>query len=195
MLIGSALMLTFPFLTQALIDKGVTPKNLNIIFLLLLAQVFLFIGSTFIEVIRNWISLYIGTRINITIISTFLKKMLKLPIRFFDSKNIGDFNQRISDHKRIETFLTSESLITLFSFFNFIVFSLVLFYYDIKILLVYIGLTLFSITWIFFFLKKRKRLDYEKFLKNSENQDSIYELINGIQEIKLNHFEDYKRTK
>lgn len=195
MLLGSALLLIFPFLTQALIDRGVTPKNLDVIFLLLLAQIFVFIGATFIEIIRNWISLYIGARINISIISTFLKKMLKLPIKFFDSKNIGDFNQRITDHKRIETFLTSESLITVFSFFNFIVFFLVLFYYDIKILITYLGLTTIAVIWIFIFLKKRQQLDYEKFLKNSENQDSIYELINGIQEIKLNHFEDFKRNK
>lgn len=191
---GSLLTLIFPFLTQALIDKGIGNKSLNIIYIILLAQIFLFIGNSVIEIIRNWIMLYIGARINITIISDFLKKMMNLPIKFFDTKMMGDFTQRIGDHERIEEFLTSQSLFTLFSFINVSVFFVVLAYYDIKILLVYFILTAFAVLWVLFFLKKRKILDYQSFQKRAENQDSIYELINGMQEIKLNNFENHKRT-
>src|SRR5690606_33606040 len=134
---GSLLTLVFPFLTQALIDKGIGNKSLNIIYVILLAQVFLFIGNSVIEIVRNWITLYIGARVNLTILSDFLKKMMRLPIRFFDTKMMGDFNQRINDHERIEKFLTSQSLFTLFSLINVSVFFVVLAYYDIKILIVY----------------------------------------------------------
>ncbi len=195
MLVGSLITLIFPFLTQSLIDKGVESKNLNIVFIILLAQVFLFLGSVVIEVVRNWIMLYIGTRINITIISDFLRKTLRLPIKFFDTKLIGDFNQRVQDHGRIENFLTSQSLITIFSILNFLVFFWVLLYYDLKIVFVYIILTTIAIVWSTFFLKRRKILDYYSFQRRGENQESIYELINGIQEIKLNGFEDYKRKE
>lgn len=195
LLAGSFFTLIFPFLTQALIDKGVEAKSLNIVFIILLAQVFLFLGSIAIEIIRNWVMLYIGTRINITIISDFLRKILGLPIKFFDTKMIGDFNQRIQDHERIEHFLTSQSLLTLFSIINFSVFFLVLFHYDFKIVLIYAILTTIAITWSVLFLKQRKILDYQRFQRKSENQESIYELINGIQEIKLNNFEDYKREE
>ena len=195
LLAGSLFTLIFPFLTQALIDKGVEAKSLNIVFIILLAQVFLFLGSIAIEIVRNWVMLYIGTRINITIISDFLKKILGLPIKFFDTKMMGDFNQRIQDHERIEHFLTSQSLLTLFSIINFSVFFLVLFHYDIKIVVIYAALTTIAITWSILFLKRRKILDYQRFQRRSENQESIYELINGIQEIKLNNFEDYKREE
>ncbi|MDC7995437.1 peptidase domain-containing ABC transporter [Altibacter sp. HG106] len=195
LLAGSIFSLIFPFLTQALIDKGIANNSLNIIFLILLAQVFLFLGSMVIQVVRNWIMLYMGTRINITIISEFLAKILKLPIKFFDTKLIGDFNQRIQDHERIEEFLTSQSLVTFFSLVNFSVFFFVLFYYDVKIVLVYTFLTACAILWSVLFLKKRKILDYYRFQRRSENQESIYELINGVQEIKLNNFEDYKREE
>ncbi len=195
LLAGSLFTLIFPFLTQSLIDKGVESKNLNIVFIILLAQVFLFLGSIIIEVVRNWIMLYVGTRINITIISDFFKKIIKLPINFFDSKLIGDFNQRIQDHERIETFLTSQSLITLFSIINFSIFFFVLLYYDFKIVITYSILTLIAIAWSVYFLKKRKILDYHRFQRRSENQESIYEMINGIQEIKLNSFEDFKRKE
>ncbi len=195
LLVSSLFTLIFPFLTQTLIDKGVESKSLNIILMILLAQLFLFLGSITIEIIRNWVTLYIGTRINITIISDFLKKILRLPIRFFDTKLIGDFHQRIHDHSRIESFLTSQSLTTFFSMFNFLIFFFVLLYYDVKIVMAYSVLTVVAILWSTYFLKFRKALDYSSFQSRSENQESIYELISGIQEIKLNSFEDYKREE
>ncbi|PJB13287.1 MAG: ABC transporter ATP-binding protein [Flavobacteriales bacterium CG_4_9_14_3_um_filter_40_17] len=195
LLTGSLLSLIFPFLTQALIDKGVASKSLNIVFVILLSQVFLFLGSTVIQIVRSWVMLYIGTRINITIISDFLKKIFNLPIKFFETKLIGDFQQRIQDHERIEHFLTSQSLTTLFSIINFSVFFFVLLYYDEKIVITYVILTTLAIFWSVFFLKNRKHLDYSKFQQQSQNQGSIYELINGVQEIKLNGFEAYKRKE
>lgn len=195
LLIGSALTLIFPFLTQNLIDKGVNGKNINLISILLLAQLGVYLGTLSIDIIRNWLMLYVGTKISISIISDFLNKILKLPIRFFDTKMTGDFNQRIQDNERIEHFLTSQSLITFFSIITFSVFFGVLWYYDSTILLVYLVLTVLSIFWSIFWLKRRKILDYFKFQIRSQNQESIYEIINGVTEIKLNQFEDFKRKE
>ena len=192
LLLGSALTLVFPFLTEALIDKGVNAKDLNFIFVILLAQLGLFLGSIIFSVFRNWLMLYVGTHLSITIISDFLKKMLKLPIKFFDTKLMGDFQQRIQDNDRIEEFLTSQSLNTFFSIITFSVFFGVLWYYDVKILLVYFFLTALSIGWSFYWLKKRRILDYFRFQQRSENQESIYEMLNGVTEMKLNQFEDFK---
>lgn len=192
---GSLFTLILPFLTQSLIDKGIVAKNLNYVFIILLAQVFLFLGTVIIDIVRNWLILYIGARINISIISDFFKKIMKLPIRFFDTKFLGDFYQRIHDHSRIEQFLTSQSLTTFFSLINFLIFFFVLFHYNYKILLVYASLTLIAIFWSRLFLKKRERLDYFRFRSNSLNNESVNEMINGIQEIKLNNFENYKREE
>lgn len=195
LLLGSGLTLVFPFLTEALIDKGVNAKDLNFIFIILLAQLGVFLGSITIEIFRNWLMLYVGTHLSISIISNFLKKMLQLPIKFFDTKTMGDFNQRIQDNNRIEDFLTSQSLTTFFSIITFSVFFGVLWYYDFKILLVYFCLTVVSIGWSFYWLKKRKILDYYRFQQRSENQESIYEMLNGVTEMKLNQFEDFKRNE
>jgi len=195
LLLGSGLTLVFPFLTEALIDKGVTAKNLNFIFVILLAQLGVFLGSIIIDIFRNWLMLYVGTHLSITIISDFLKKMLQLPIKFFDTKMMGDFNQRIQDNDRIEQFLTSQSLTTFFSIITFSVFFGVLWHYDFKILLVYLTLTILSVSWSFFWLRKRRILDYYRFQQRSENQESIYEILNGVTEMKLNQFEDFKRNE
>lgn len=195
LLIGSGLTLLFPFLTQNLIDKGVNAKNLNVITIILLAQLAVFFGSITIEIIRNWLMLHIGTKLSITIISDFLKKLLQLPIKFFDTKMTGDLHQRIEDNERIENFLTSQSLLTFFSLINFTVFFGVLWYYDFQIVLIYTLLTIISLIWSSYWLKKRKALDYYSFQQRGKNQESIYEIINGVSEMKLNQFEDFKRKE
>ncbi|KUJ60370.1 ABC transporter ATP-binding protein [Flavobacteriaceae bacterium CRH] len=193
--LGSLLTLIFPFLTQNLIDKGVNLKNMSVVSIILLAQLGVYLGTISIEIIRNQLMLYVGTKISITIISEFLKKLLQLPIKFFDTKMMGDFNQRIQDNERIEEFLTSQSLLTFFSIISFSVFFGVLWYYDFKILVVYLTLTFLSISWSLYWLHKRKILDYFRFQQRSQNKESIYEIINGVTEMKLNQFEDFKRKE
>lgn len=192
LLLGSLFTLIFPFLTEQLIDKGVNQKNISVIIYILIAQLSLFIGTIIINIFRNWLMLYIGTHLSIVIISDFLKKMIMLPIKFFDTKLMGDFQQRIQDNRRVEEFLTSQSMITLFSMITFFVFFGVLCYYDYRILIVYSTLTLFSIVWTQYWMRKRNILDYFRFQYSSENQESIYEILNGVTEMKLNQFEDFK---
>ncbi|MFL9839239.1 peptidase domain-containing ABC transporter [Flavobacterium sp. ST-75] len=194
LLAGSGFTVFFPLITQKLIDDGIRTKNLNLIILLLLGQLALYIGVIVVGIFRNWLMLYVGNKVSITIISDFFKKMMKLPMSFFDTKMIGDFQQRIQDNEHIEDFLTSNSLITLFSFITFSVFFAILMYYDYKILLVYLTLTVGSVVWSYYWLNKRKMLDYIRFQQRVENQESVYEMLNGITEMKLNRFETYKIT-
>jgi len=195
LLLGTVTTLVFPILTQKLMDDGVSKKNLSVITYILIAQLAFFLGNIIFNIFRDWIMLIVGTKINIQIISDFLRKLLRLPIRFFDTKLMGDFNQRIQDHERIENFLSSHILLTFFSALTFSVFFGVLWYYDLRILIIYITLTLFSILWSLYWMKKIKILDYFRFQQRSENQETIYEIINGISEMKLNHFEDFKRSE
>ena len=192
MLFSSIFALIFPFLTQSLIDIGIGRKDIHIVFIFLLAQLFLFIGSTIITIVRNWTFLYSNSIINIDIIHDFLAKIIKLPFNFFDTKQLGDFTSRIDDHNKIQVFLTSSSITAIFSFLTFIVYFILLTYYDTKILLVYIGITAVSIIWSVFFVNKEKKIEYSRYRTNRETQQSVYEIINGISEIKLNGIEEYE---
>ncbi len=190
---ASLLSLIFPFLTQSIVDIGIQNQDLNFIYLVLLAQVFLFIGRSSIELIRGWIFLHLSTRLNISILSDFFIKLMKLPISFFDTRMTGDIMQRINDHHRIEQLLTNSSLNTLFSLVNLFIFSIVLLSYDYRLFAIYfIGATLY-ICWITFFLKKRKELDYKRFSQVAQEQSTVIELINGMQEIKMHNAEKQKR--
>lgn len=193
MLLGSLISLTIPFLTQSLVDYGIGHRNIGFITVILLSQLALFAGSMALEVIRSWILLHMNSRINISIISDFLMKLMKLPIRFFDSKSIGDITQRIYDHDRIERFLATNTLNVLFSFVSLLAFSVVLYIYNLYLLLVFLAGSLLSVLWIRLFMKKRVQLDYERFGQLAENQNNLLELITGMQEVKLNGAELYKR--
>lgn len=195
MLAASLFSLIFPFLTQNLVDQGINKKNINIIYLILLSQLLLFLGGTAIDMIRNWILLHINTRISISIVSDFLIKLMKLPIRFFDSKMVGDITQRINDHSRIEYFLTSSSLSILFSMINLIIFSVILYIFSPLIFGIFAVGSGLAITWILLFLARRRRLDYLRFQQMSSNNSNLYELIVSMQEVKLNGSEDYKRME
>lgn len=193
MLVGSAISLVLPFLTQSMVDNGINAGNLGFIQLILLSQLLLFFGSTAIEAIRAWLMIHLNSRINISIISDFLMKLMRLPIKYFDTKLIGDIKQRIADHNRIQSFLTGSVLTTVFSLINLVIFSVVLAIYNWKILLVFAAFSIIGIGWIILFLRKRKQLDYVRFQRMGENENVLYELITGMQEIKLNNCERIKR--
>lgn len=193
LLAGSLLQLIFPFLTQSIVDVGIKNQDIHFIYLILFAQLALFLGKTAIEVVRGWILLHLSTRINISLVSDFFIKLMNLPIAFFDTRMTGDILQRINDHKRIERILTSSSLNVLFSMVNLVLFSFVLAYYNWQIFAIFLIGSVLYFLWITLFLKKRRDLDYKQFSQVSQEQSKVIELINGMQEIKLHNAEKQKR--
>lgn len=193
LLIGSLILLAFPFLTQALVDYGINYHNLDFVYVLLAAQLTLFLSQSSVELLRSWILLHIGTRINIAIISDFLIKLIKLPVSFFDTKMIGDLLQRIQDHQRVEEFLSSSTLTTLFSLVNLVIFGIALAWYNLTIAMIFVASISCYVAWVLLFMKKRAALDYQRFDQASKTQSSMVQLINGMQEIKLNNSEKRRR--
>ncbi len=193
MLLGSMLQLIFPFLTQSIVDVGINNNDIDFIYLILIAQLVLFISRMSVDFIRGWILLHLSTRMNISLISDFLIKLMKLPLGFFDIKIIGDILQRIADHRRIEHFLTTSSLNILFSLFNLVIFGIVLAVYSWKILLLFMVGSFLYFLWLSIFMRKRRELDFKRFSNQAENQGKLIQLIYGVQDIKLYHAERQKR--
>jgi ATP-binding cassette, subfamily B, bacterial len=191
--LGSIIQLIIPFLTQSVIDIGLNNNDIGFIYLILFAQLALAFGRMSVEFIRGWLLLHIGTRVNVAIVSGFLQKLMALPVAFFDTKLTGDILQRIDDNNRIEEFLTSASLSILFSFFNLIVFGVVLAIYSVKILLIFITGSILYITWVSLFMKSRGQLDHQRFRQMSSTNSKLIQIVNGMQEIKLTQSELNKR--
>lgn len=193
LLAGSVLQLVFPFLTQTIVDQGIGHRNLNFIQLVLAAQLMLVFSRTLIEVIRRCILLHVSTRVNVSLISDFLTKLMKLPMRFFDSKLAGDLIRRIEDHGRIESFLTQSVLQILFATLTIVIFGSVLAVYNWKIFLVFLFFSLLYVGWVMLFMRKRADLDKKNFEQMAVNQNNLIQLIYGMQDIKLLGCEQQKR--
>lgn len=194
-LLGSLLQLVFPYLAQNVVDKGIKTGDLNFIQLILLAQLGLIISQTTVEFIRSRILLFISTHINLSILSDFWTKLMRLPLSFFDTKRTGDLMQRINDHRRIEQFITGIALQTVFSFFTLIIFSVVLFRYNKTIFFVFLIGSLVYLFWIRIFLNRRRQLDYSRFAVAAKGNSATVQLIYGMQEIKLNNAEELKQKE
>jgi ATP-binding cassette subfamily B protein len=182
---GSAIQLAFPFLTQAIIDRGIASNDLKLIYLILAGQLALTAGRLVVEFTRGWLLLHLGTRLNISIVSDFLTRLMDLPIAYFDTKLNGDILQRIDDNSRIESYLTSSSLAILFSLFNFLVFGVVLGIYSIPVLLVFLAGTALYVIYVTLFMPPREKLDNIRFRQMADAGNKMINIVNGMQEIKL----------
>lgn len=191
--VGSLFSLIIPFLTQSIVDKGINYKDISFLTLILIAQLALTLGSASVGFIRGWIMLHLTTRINISLISDFLTKLMRLPIAFFDSKMTGDLMQRMGDNGRIQNFLTSTSINIIFSIVNFLIFACIMAVFNVKIFLIFIIGSILYILWVSSFLKYRRELDNRRFAQASGNQSAVIQLFTGMQEIKLNNCEKQKR--
>jgi ATP-binding cassette subfamily B protein len=190
---SSIVQFIFPFITQAIVDTGIENKDLNFIWLMLIAQIVLLAGIVTSQFLQNWILLHIGTRVNVSLVSDFLERLMRQPISFFDIKMTGDLLQRIADHKRIEEFLTVRSLGTLVSSLNIVIFGIVLAMFNLTIFLIFLVSSILYVSWIFVFMKKRVVLDAQRFKALSDNQSTLVELIQGMQEIKLQNSDRKRR--
>lgn len=193
LLVASGIQFIFPFLTQAIVDIGIDNQDLNFVWLILFGQLMLFAGQTLVRFLQSWIVLHIGTRVNVSLVSDFLVRLMKQPINYFDAKMTGDLLQRIGDHRRIERFLTISSLNILFSIFTLFIFGIVLAVYSWKIFAIFLTASILYVGWIFIFLNKRKSVDYQRFRALADNQSNLIELIQGMQEIKLQNSERKRR--
>ena len=193
LLVGSLLQLILPFLTQSIVDVGIKNQNIGFIWLILLGQLMLTISRTAIDFIRRWLLLHISLRINISLVSDFFIKLLKLPMSFFDTKLMGDLMQRMGDHSRVNSFLTQQTLSIVFSLFTFVVFSIVLLSYNWLVFAIFMLGSLLYGGWLALFLRRRKVLDYELFEQQAINNNKTYEFITSMQEIKLQDCEQRRR--
>ncbi len=191
--LGSIFQFAFPFFTRSIVDYGIGSGSTAFLVFILAIQLVLFFLNIGIEFIRARLLLHISSRVNIFIISDFLLKLMKLPLSFFSSRITGDLIQRIRDHRRIEQFISSNLLKSIFSVFSLVVYCVVLGIFSELILAVVLVSLTIELIWIFYFLGKVEQLDHKAFSLNSEDQSKVFELINGIQDIKLHNVENKKR--
>ena len=193
LILGSMVQLVLPFLTQQIVDTGIKNRDIDFIWLILAGQLMLVVSRTAVDFLRRWLLLKVGMKINIALISDFFVKLLRLPMSFFDTKLMGDLMQRMGDHTRVNTFLTQQSMSTMFAIVTLIAFGGVLWWYNPLIFAIFLAGSILYAGWMMLFLRRRRVLDYELFARQAENNNKTYQMITSMQEIKLQSCEQ-RRT-
>jgi len=193
MLMGVLISLIFPFITQAIVDIGIETRDFSFINILLAAMIILTLSSVLSRYIQSRMMLYVADRVNISMVSDFIQKTLRLPISFYERKMTSDILNRISDHSRIQQFILNSFLGIIIAGLSFIIYSIILVYYDISLFLIFFGGTLLYVIWILLFLKRRRKLDYLYFDSSIHNQNEIIQIAENSSEIKINNLEQKKR--
>jgi ATP-binding cassette subfamily B protein len=193
LLITSLLSLVFPFLTQSIVDTGINTQNLQYVIIVLIAQIMLSFSQTIVGFIRSRLLLRVSNTLNIQILSDFWIKLTRLPVSYFDIHHTGDTLQRIGDHRTIQSFLTGTALTTLFSFFNFVIYAIVLVIYSMQLFFIFCTGSVIYFIWVQLFLRIRRKLNYETFHLSAKENNATLQLIQGMQEIRLNNAEKQKR--
>ncbi|MDB4902204.1 MAG: transporter ATP-binding protein [Mucilaginibacter sp.] len=195
LILGSAIQFVMPFLIRAIVDVGIKDKNISFIYLILTAQIFLFFSQTLIQIFREWIVLHITSKLNIRMVSDFLYKVLNLPISYFETRNTGEHLQRITDHRRVQDFVGTASFSLVYSILLFVIFNIILLQYNLKIFAVFFIGAIAFISWTLFFLRRRAEIDYRRSDEQAESQAALVQIINGVNDIKLNNSQQKNRWK
>lgn len=195
MFIATLLQALLPFISKAVIDTGIQTRDINFIYMVLVGNAILLLSITLSNILREWVLLHVTARVNISLLSDYLIKLMKLPVSFFENKLVGDILQRAGDHERIRNFIMNNSLGMLFSVITFVIFSIILLVYHKIIFFIFIAGSALYAGWVLVFLNVRKKIDWENFELSSKNQSHWVETIESIQEIKVNNYEDQKRWK
>jgi ATP-binding cassette subfamily B protein len=192
-IVAGLLQIAMPFLLKSLVDIGIGHLEPSFITMMIVGLLLLFIAQTVVEVFRRWILIHVGVRVNVKILSDFLQKLTRLPLRYFDNRLTGDLLQRIADHERIQRFLTSTTLVSVLSLFNFVAFSLLLYFWSGWVLTIFFLGTLMNLVWVYLFQQNQREIDYKSFDQYADNQGKLIELVEGMQDIKLHNAEKSKR--
>ena len=193
LLLGSMLQLLFPFFLKSVVDTGIGNQDLSFIVLVLIAQLVLFLTRIAVEYLRNWNVLHLESRVYVTLLFDFINKLTRLPYRYFDTRHTADHIQRIQEHERIQSFIGSAGLISLFALLNAIGSAVILSFWDINLFLLFATGTLFSFAWAYGFLRWRNNLEVRRSESTRDNQVILTELAGGMQDMKLYQAGNFQR--
>lgn len=173
-----------PLFTQIILDQVVVQKS-QVTLQVFVIGLFIFgIWSMMLSAVRQYLLSYFSNRLDLTLISGFISHTLLLPLKFFESRRVGDILTRVQENQKIQRFLIGQVVLAWLDFLTGFVYLGLMFYYNWQLTLLALCLippivliTLGSTP----FLRQMSR---EVFNASAEQNSSLVELITGVSTIK-----------
>ncbi len=178
------LALLSPLITQSVIDKVLVHNSLSTLDVLAIGLLLIAIFETVLSVARNYIFTHTASKIDVILSCRLFNHLFRLPMRYFETRRVGDTVARVRELENIRRFLTGVPMTTLLDAMFIIVYIVVMLFYSTKLTLVTIAsIPILALISALVTPVLKSRLD-EKFNCGAESQSYLVEAVTGVQTIK-----------
>ena len=191
--LGSALQLLIAYTTRALVDFAIHFKSMRFVFIVLAAQLTMFVTRMLNDFFRGWIMVHMSAGTNISLLADFLKTLMRVPFASFERRPVGDILQRFGDHSRIHSFLTASLVGSIAAIGNLLIFGIALFLLNRDVALIFFAASLLLAVWIYSFSRRRRELDNRVFRQASLAQTVLVQILGGMRDVRLSTSERVRR--
>ncbi|MBF0329936.1 MAG: type I secretion system permease/ATPase [Nitrospirae bacterium] len=187
--------LVTPIFTQVIIDKVLVHRGITTLNVLAVGLVAIAIFESLLGVLRTYVFTHTTSKIDVVLGSRLFKHLLALPLRYFETRRVGDTVARVRELENIRQFLTGAPLTSVLDVMFMAVFIVVMFVYSVKLTLVALAaLPFFAALSVFVTPLLRQRLD-ERFNRGADAQSYLVEAVTGIQTLKSFSLEPESQKK
>ena len=194
-LLAQVFGLAIPLLIQQIIDKVLSQGNLSSLNVLGAAMVTMALFQGILQALRTYIFVDTTDRMDLTLGSSVIDRLLSLPLNYFEKRPIGELSQRIGELNNIRGFLTGTAMLTVLNLIFATLYLAVMFIYSP--LLTGIALSTFPayVILVVVVAPLYKSLIRKRAVAAAKTQSHLIEVIGGIQTVKAQHFELTARWK
>ena len=187
--------LAIPLLIQQIIDKVLSQGNLSSLNVLGTAMVVMALFQGILQALRTYIFVDTTDRMDLTLGSSVIDRLLALPLSYFERRPVGELSQRLGELNTIRSFLTGTALISVLNIIFAVVYLGVMFTYSPLLSGVALSTFPLYVLLVFGVAPIYKSLIRKKAIASARTQSHLIEVIGGIQTVKAQHFELTARWK
>jgi ATP-binding cassette subfamily B protein RaxB len=201
--IAQILMLSFalevfaiamPFFLQLVVDRVLLGRDRDLLTVLGVAFATLVVISVVVTAVRAWVGVYLSTHINLKLLSTLFNHMLRLPLQWFEKRNIGDIVSKFRSVDAIQRTLSTTFVETAVDGVMVVLTVVVMFFYSVSLTLVVLGAALlYALARWTFYYPQRFATD-EQLAHEARSGTHFIETLRGMMAIKLNLREAERRS-
>jgi ATP-binding cassette subfamily B protein len=178
-----------PLLLQQIIDKVISQSNLSALQVLGAALVAAALFQGLLTAVRTWLLIDTTDRMDLLLGSQVIDKLLRLPLRFFEKRPVGELSQRLSELSNLRSFLTGTAITSALDLLFATIYILIMLMYSPLLTAVALGTVPLYVCLILFIAPVYRRLIRHQAQYAARTQSHLIETLGGIQTVKAQHFE------
>lgn len=183
-IISTLIGMVTAFYYSSLIDSVLPEKLGSTLTVLSLGTIFLYIVRIILDAFRTHMMVYLGQRIDITLLLGYYKHVIQLPMNFFGTRKTGEIISRFSDASSVREAISGATLTLLIDTGMVIFGAVILYMQNPKMFMITLMIVILYAIVVFGFNKLYRKLNEEQMESSAQLNSYLIESINGIQTIK-----------